>query len=107
MRVRVSKKSHFSLLLRLAVEVGFDWVYYAHQNYVRLSVIPDSEWARNNGSISLSSLSLSFSLLSLSLSLSRLSLSQLEKLPLSCCDLVGRVHVVKLRAAVATVIDLV
>ena len=41
-QVRVAS-DHFSYLLQLAVEVGFDWVYYASHDYVRLSAIPDGE----------------------------------------------------------------
>lgn len=33
-----------SPLLTLAVEVGFDWVFYAGEDYVRMSVIPDCEY---------------------------------------------------------------
>ena len=36
-----------SPLLRLAVEVGFDWVYYADESYVRLSVMPDRKCSLN------------------------------------------------------------
>lgn len=40
--VRVSVDVHLiSPLLRLAVEIGFDWVLYAADDYVRMSVIPD------------------------------------------------------------------
>lgn len=40
--VRVTVDLHLiSHLLRLAVEVGFDWVFYAAEDYVCMSVIPD------------------------------------------------------------------
>ncbi len=42
--VRVSVPSAYvSPLLRLAVRAGFDWVYYANEDYVRMSVIPDGK----------------------------------------------------------------
>jgi hypothetical protein len=41
-RVRIEIQ-HTSAFLRLAVEVGFDWVYYASDDYLRMSVIRDSE----------------------------------------------------------------
>ena len=42
--VRVSVQvEYMSELLKVAIEAGFDWVYYAHQSYVRLSVIPDGK----------------------------------------------------------------
>ena len=42
--VRVSvATSLISHLLQLAVEVGFDWVLYADEDYVRMSVIPNCE----------------------------------------------------------------
>lgn len=31
------------MFLKLAVSAGFDWVYYASYDYVRLSVIPDGK----------------------------------------------------------------
>lgn len=33
--------SLISPLLQLAIEIGFDWVIYANENYVRMSVIPN------------------------------------------------------------------
>lgn len=42
-RVSVAVRTRFSALLRMAVEVGFDWVIYESHDYVRLSVIPDGE----------------------------------------------------------------
>ena len=42
MRVSVQVE-YMSDLLRVAIEAGFDWVYYANQNYIRLSVIPDGK----------------------------------------------------------------
>ena len=58
-RVRV-KKAHFSLLLKLAVEYGFDWVYYASSSYIRLSVIPDGKYCnRSHGPIRFSRLQIS------------------------------------------------
>jgi hypothetical protein len=70
---------YLSDLLRVAIEAGFDWVYYANQGYVRLSVIPDGKLMSplSLSLLPLSSLSLSPSLLpspSLSVSLSVLSL---------------------------------
>ena len=41
-KVRV-KRIYVSFLLRVAIDVGFDWVKYESIDYVRLSVIPDSE----------------------------------------------------------------
>ncbi len=38
-------EDHFSFLLKLAVEVGFDWVLYASDDYIRLSVIPDGKYS--------------------------------------------------------------
>ena len=40
MRVSVQVE-YMSELLKVAIEAGFDWVYYANHSYVRLSVIPD------------------------------------------------------------------
>ena len=75
--VRVSVRvEYMSELLRVAVEAGFDWVYYASQSYVRLSVIPDGKLV-NCLSPSLFvclSLSLSLSLYLLSLSISYYSI---------------------------------
>ncbi len=34
---------YVSFLLRVAVQIGFDWVKYESIDYVRLSVIPDSK----------------------------------------------------------------
>jgi len=41
-KLRVGR-TYTSVLLRLAVEVGFDWVKYESGDCVRLSVIPDCE----------------------------------------------------------------
>ena len=41
-RVHV-RKNDISYLLRLAVDVSFDWVVYDSLQYVRLSVIPDGK----------------------------------------------------------------
>ena len=42
--VRVSVRvDYMSELLQVAIEAGFDWVYFASHSYVRLSVIPDGE----------------------------------------------------------------
>ena len=47
--VRVVVALHlFSPLLRLAVEVGFDWVYYADPGYIRMSVVPDCKLLFNH-----------------------------------------------------------
>ena len=40
--IRLSRSSDYSLLLELAVEVAFDWVYFAAADLIRLSVIPTS-----------------------------------------------------------------
>ena len=42
MRIAV-QSSYASDLLKLAIEIGFDWVYYATADFVRLSVIPDGK----------------------------------------------------------------
>ena len=42
MRVSVQVE-YISDLLKVAIEAGFDWVFYASQTYVRLSVIPDGK----------------------------------------------------------------
>ena len=44
MRVSV-RVEYMSDLLKVAIEAGFDWVYYANEGYVRLSVIPDGEFS--------------------------------------------------------------
>ena len=44
--VRVSVDiSLVSSLLQIAVEIGFDWVFYANENYAQMSVIPNCESA--------------------------------------------------------------
>ena len=43
MQVRLSDSGHYNTFLHLAVEAGFDWVYYAAHDLVRLSVIPTSK----------------------------------------------------------------
>ena len=40
--IRLSRSGDYSLLLELAVEVAFDWVYYAANDFIQLSVIPTS-----------------------------------------------------------------
>ena len=40
--IQLSNSDDYSLLLELAVEVAFDWVYFAANNLVQLSVIPTS-----------------------------------------------------------------
>jgi len=42
-RVRVHSQSRVSEFLTRAIQAAFDWVSYENSNYVRLSVIPDSE----------------------------------------------------------------
>ena len=42
-------ESYFSPLLKLAVQAGFDWVYYAAHDYIRLSVIPNGIVVANAG----------------------------------------------------------
>ncbi len=42
MRVQV-RADHYSRLLQLAVTAGFDWVFYAAEDFVRMSVIPDGK----------------------------------------------------------------
>ena len=59
--VRVSVRvDYMSELLQVAIEAGFDWVYFASHSYVRLSVIPDGELI-NSLSLSLSPPPLSLS----------------------------------------------
>ena len=41
-RVQV-RADHYSRLLQLAVTAGFDWVFYAAEDFVRMSVIPDGK----------------------------------------------------------------
>lgn len=41
-RIRGSVRSQLPAIARQAVLSGFDWVYYADQDYCRVSVIPDS-----------------------------------------------------------------
>ena len=40
-RIAGSNPSQLPEILRLAVQAGFDWVFYADDSYVRVSVIPD------------------------------------------------------------------
>ena len=40
--IRLSRSGDYSLLLELAVEAAFDWVYFAADDLIRLSVIPTS-----------------------------------------------------------------
>ena len=54
MRVTLSSGSNYNDFLRLAVEAGFDWVYYETSNRVRLSVIPSSKCDNQVSPISLS-----------------------------------------------------
>ena len=42
-RIRGTRRSHLSAILRQAVLYGFDWVIYADRNYCRVSVIPDGK----------------------------------------------------------------
>ncbi len=44
-RVELPVNSDYNRLLTAAVDAQFDWVFYAASNYVRLSVIPSSEFA--------------------------------------------------------------
>ena len=43
-QVQLPDNNDISDFLTLAVEAAFDWVYFADPNYVRLSVIPSSEY---------------------------------------------------------------
>lgn len=45
-QVQLPDNNDISDFLTLAVEAAFDWVYFADPNYVRLSVIPSSEYKR-------------------------------------------------------------
>ena len=42
-RIAGSDPGELPEILHLAVQAGFDWVVYADENYVRVSVIPDGE----------------------------------------------------------------
>jgi len=42
-RIAGSDPNQLPQILQLAVQAGFDWVFYADSNYVRVSVIPDGE----------------------------------------------------------------
>ena len=42
-RIRGSVRSHLPAIAHQAALSGFDWVYYADQDYCRVSVIPDSK----------------------------------------------------------------
>ena len=42
MTISLSRSDDYSLLLELAVEAAFDWVYYAANDFIQLSVIPTS-----------------------------------------------------------------
>ena len=46
--IRLSRSGDYSLLLELAVEVAFDWVYFAASNLIQLSVIPTSMLSSGN-----------------------------------------------------------
>ena len=45
-RIRGSSRSQLAAIARQAVLSGFDWVYYADQDYCRVSVIPDSKFTQ-------------------------------------------------------------
>ena len=50
--VKVQVKSiYVSFLLRVAIDVGFDWVKYESIDYVRLSVIPDGKFEYSNNNL--------------------------------------------------------
>ena len=42
-RIRGIQRSHLRIILRQAVQFGFDWVVYANRDYCRVSVIPDGK----------------------------------------------------------------
>ena len=42
-RIRGIQRSHLRIILRQAVQFGFDWVIYADRDYCRVSVIPDGK----------------------------------------------------------------
>jgi len=42
-RIRGIQSSHLRIILRQAVQFGFDWVVYADRDYCRVSVIPDGK----------------------------------------------------------------
>ena len=41
-RIRGRSRSELPVILRLAVQAGFDWVYYENRDYCRVSV-PDGK----------------------------------------------------------------
>ena len=42
-RIKGRSRSELAVILKLAVQAGFDWVSYEDEDYCRVSVIPDGK----------------------------------------------------------------